>query len=123
MGLHIQGLHHFFLTNPSVSPVHPGKSGKVIYMGTLSKVIAPGIRMSYMVLPETIVKQYQSQAGFYFFQKWYMPAYKLDSPLLLIVVLLKSGLTGAAYNHFRHLLQSGKPDTVPIIFRIANGEN
>lgn len=40
--------------------------GKVIYMGTLSKVIAPGIRMSYMVLPEPIVKQYQVQAGFYF---------------------------------------------------------
>ena len=39
---------------------------KVIYMGTLSKVIAPGIRISYMVLPEPIAKQYQSLAGFYF---------------------------------------------------------
>ncbi|MGN0155332.1 MAG: PLP-dependent aminotransferase family protein [Lachnospiraceae bacterium] len=40
--------------------------GKVIYMGTLSKAIAPGIRMSYMVLPEKLVKRYQETAGFYF---------------------------------------------------------
>lgn len=40
--------------------------GKVIYMGTLSKAIAPGIRISYMVLPEKVAEQYRSQAGFYF---------------------------------------------------------
>lgn len=40
--------------------------GKVIYVGTLSKAIAPGIRMSYMVLPENVIKQYQKVAGFYF---------------------------------------------------------
>lgn len=39
---------------------------KVIYMGTLSKAIAPGIRMSYMVLPEPVARQYREQAGFYF---------------------------------------------------------
>lgn len=40
--------------------------GKVIYLGTLSKAIAPGIRLSFMVLPWTLVKRYQSEAGFYF---------------------------------------------------------
>lgn len=40
--------------------------GKVIYMGTLSKVIAPGIRMSYMVLPKPLQEQYDKEAGFYF---------------------------------------------------------
>lgn len=40
--------------------------GKVIYVGTLSKAIAPGIRMSYMVLPEKMIEQYLQTAGFYF---------------------------------------------------------
>jgi GntR family transcriptional regulator/MocR family aminotransferase len=38
---------------------------KVIYLGTLSKAIAPGIRMSYMVLPPALLEQYRAQAGFY----------------------------------------------------------
>lgn len=40
--------------------------GKVIYVGTLSKAIAPGIRMSYMVLPGKMIEQYRKVAGFYF---------------------------------------------------------
>ena len=34
------------------------KNGKVIYMGTFSKSIAPSIRISYMVLPEPLLKTY-----------------------------------------------------------------
>lgn len=37
---------------------------KVIYMGTFSKSIAPSIRMSYMVLPETLLKKYRQRSGF-----------------------------------------------------------
>lgn len=39
---------------------------KVIYIGTLSKAIAPGIRISYMVLPKEIVKKYKEHVNFYF---------------------------------------------------------
>lgn len=41
------------------------KQGKVIYMGTFSKSIAPAIRVSYLVLPLPLLKQYREQAGFY----------------------------------------------------------
>lgn len=34
------------------------KNGKVIYIGTFSKSIAPSIRISYMVLPEALLKDY-----------------------------------------------------------------
>lgn len=39
--------------------------GKVIYMGTFSKAIAPSIRIGYMVLPESLCKVYREQASFY----------------------------------------------------------
>lgn len=38
--------------------------GKVIYLGTFSKSIAPAIRLSYMVLPETLCEEYERKLGF-----------------------------------------------------------
>ena len=40
------------------------RSGKVIYMGTFSKSIAPAIRMSYMVLQEKVLERYKTNCGF-----------------------------------------------------------
>ncbi len=37
---------------------------KVIYMGTFSKSIAPAIRISYMVLPRPLLKQYWEKSSF-----------------------------------------------------------
>ncbi|KEK23314.1 PLP-dependent aminotransferase family protein [Bacillus gaemokensis] len=39
--------------------------GKVIYMGTFSKALLPSLRMSYMVLPKTLIELYQTQYLFY----------------------------------------------------------
>lgn len=39
--------------------------GKVIYVGTFSKAIAPAIRVSYMVLPVSLLEQYQKNCVFY----------------------------------------------------------
>lgn len=41
------------------------KDGKVIYLGTFSKSIAPSLRISYMVLPERLLIEYQNRCGFY----------------------------------------------------------
>lgn len=40
-------------------------SGKVIYIGTFSKAIAPAIRVSYMVLPEVLLEKYKGDCSFY----------------------------------------------------------
>ena len=39
--------------------------GKVIYLGTFSKAIAPAIRVSYMVLPEKLLQRYRENCYFY----------------------------------------------------------
>ena len=39
--------------------------GKVIYMNTFSKTLAPSIRISYMVLPEALMAQFRQRLGFY----------------------------------------------------------
>lgn len=36
-------------------------NGKVIYIGTFSKAIAPAIRVSYMVLPERLMQEYEKR--------------------------------------------------------------
>ena len=39
--------------------------GKVIYLGTFSKSIAPSLRISYMVLPQQLMERYRTVCGFY----------------------------------------------------------
>lgn len=41
------------------------KNGKVIYIGTFSKSIAPAIRVSYLVLPGELMRTYHERYGFY----------------------------------------------------------
>lgn len=41
------------------------QSGKVIYLGTFSKSIAPAIRVGYLVLPRVLLEKYRENCGFY----------------------------------------------------------
>ena len=40
-------------------------SGRVIYMNTFSKSLAPSIRISYMILPPALLEQFRKRLGFY----------------------------------------------------------
>lgn len=48
---------------PSLQGLDTG--GKVIYMGTFSKSLTPALRISYMVLPEELLKIYKEKLNFY----------------------------------------------------------
>ncbi|MBQ8357631.1 MAG: PLP-dependent aminotransferase family protein [Clostridia bacterium] len=41
------------------------EAGRVIYMNTFSKTIAPSMRISYMVLPKSLLPRYRDMLGFY----------------------------------------------------------
>ncbi len=48
---------------PALQGIDTG--GRVIYLGTFSKSIAQAIRVSYMVLPPSLLKTYRERAAFY----------------------------------------------------------
>ena len=41
------------------------RSGRVIYLNTFSKSLAPSIRVAYMVLPDRLMQKYAQNLGFY----------------------------------------------------------
>jgi len=41
------------------------RSGRVIYMNTFSKSLAPSIRISYLVLPGQLMEEFRARLGFY----------------------------------------------------------
>ncbi len=54
-----------FKGKPVPSLQSSDRAGKVIYMGTFSKSIAPAIRMGYMVLPLPLLQVYEENCSFY----------------------------------------------------------
>ena len=41
------------------------RGGRVVYMNTFSRTLAPSIRISYMVLPPELMERYRRELGFY----------------------------------------------------------
>ncbi len=54
-----------FDAHPMPSMQSLDREGRVIYMNSFSKSLAPSIRISYMVLPEALMEQFQETLGFY----------------------------------------------------------
>lgn len=50
----------------TISPLlHADRNHRVIYMNTFSKTLAPSIRVSYMILPEKLMRRYVDSGNFY----------------------------------------------------------
>ena len=54
-----------FNAHPMATMQSMDRAGRVIYMNTFSKTLAPSIRISYMVLPPALMEQFQETLGFY----------------------------------------------------------
>ena len=54
-----------FDTHPKPTMHSMDRSGRVIYMNTFSKTLAPSIRISYLVLPQPLMEQFRKKLGFY----------------------------------------------------------
>ena len=54
-----------FHTHPVPALMSMDRSGKVIYMNTFSKTLAPSIRISYMILPPALMSAFRQKLGFY----------------------------------------------------------
>ena len=54
-----------FAAHPMPAMQSLDKSGRVIYMNTFSRSLAPSIRISYMVLPTALMARFRAELGFY----------------------------------------------------------
>ncbi len=54
-----------FSSHPLPAMESMDSRGRVIYMNTFSKTLAPSIRISYMVLPAELMARFQARLGFY----------------------------------------------------------
>ncbi len=54
-----------FHAHPMATLYSMDLSGRVIYMNTFSKTLAPSIRISYLVLPDGLMARFQKELGFY----------------------------------------------------------
>ena len=54
-----------YLSRPMAAMASMDRQGRVIYMNTFSKSLAPSIRISYMVLPPKLMDRFQKELGFY----------------------------------------------------------
>ena len=54
-----------FDTHPISAMYSPDENGRVIYMNSFSKSLAPSIRIGYMVLPPALMADFREKLGFY----------------------------------------------------------
>ena len=54
-----------FDSHPKPTMQSLDRSGRVVYMNTFSKSLAPSIRISYMVLPAEMMERFREKLGFY----------------------------------------------------------
>ena len=56
----------FRYSGAAIAPLYSmDNSGKVIYMNTFSKTLIPSLRISYMVLPPSLMERYKEELSFY----------------------------------------------------------
>ncbi len=78
--------------------------GKVIYLNTFSKTLTPSVRISYMVLPDSLLELYRGKLGFYACTVSNFEQYTLE-------VFLREGYFEKHINRMRNYYR-GKRDTV-----------
>lgn len=83
--------------------------GKVIYIGTFSKAIAPALRMGYMVLPDRLLERFQQCCGDY-----NCPVSRLDQAMM--AEFIHEGYFEKHLNRMRKRYKE-KHDTVLNVFR------
>lgn len=88
--------------------------GKVIYLGSFSKSLMPSIRISYMVLPETLLKEHEEKLSFY-----HSTVSRIDQHIL--TEFIRKGLFEKHLNRMRKVYRQ-KLDLVTNLLKIYSNQ-
>ncbi len=88
------------------------RHGKVIYMNSFSKTISPSLRMSYMILPEALMKAFREKLSFY---SCTVPSFEQ----YIMAEFIAGGYYGSHLNRMKKSYRSRR-DNVIGAFRASN---
>lgn len=90
-------------------------SGKVIYLNTFTKSLGPGMRISYMILPEHLMERFSKNLGFYS-----SSVSNIDQ--LTLAAFMESGQFDRHVNRMRRMYRSSRDAAIKALeeFDLAN---
>ncbi|MBQ9972536.1 MAG: PLP-dependent aminotransferase family protein [Firmicutes bacterium] len=91
---------------PTMQSIDPG--GKVIYMNSFSKTIAPSLRICYLILPEKLAKEYDEMLG-------YFPCPVCSFEQYVLAEFIKDGHFERHINRMRRYYKQNKDEIYSLI--------
>lgn len=98
----------FFYEGAPVQAMHTLDSERVIYVGTFSKTLSPGLRIGYVILPDSLVQPFQQR-------KWYADRHTASLDQLTLARFIEEGFLDKHIRRMKKIYQKRRSTLVQSI--------